>query len=295
MVFRKLTLDAVNRAATSLDGAAGKSVNVAKVLHALGEKPVATGFLGGERGEVLRNALAARGIESEFVPVASPTRQCVTVIDETARTITELVEESGPVTTAECEKLTAIIRRRVNGARAVILSGTLARNVPVDFYLRCIQAAHLAGALTIVDAQGPPLAEALRAGPGLAKPNRHELAATLGQELKDSAAVIAAMRELHRRGARRVVVTAGKDPALAFDGKTLWKVVSPPVAVVNPIGSGDAFTAGLAWRLVQGDMLGEACRWACAAGAANALTSMAGEVDRHDLDRLAGGVHVEPI
>ena len=44
MIFRKLTLDAVNRAATTLDGAAGKSVNVAKVLHALGGRPVAAGF-----------------------------------------------------------------------------------------------------------------------------------------------------------------------------------------------------------------------------------------------------------
>ncbi len=30
MVFRKLSLDAVNRAATTVDGVAGKSINVAK-------------------------------------------------------------------------------------------------------------------------------------------------------------------------------------------------------------------------------------------------------------------------
>ena len=51
MVFRRLALDAVNRAVMTWDGAAGKSVNVAKVLQALGEQPVATGFLGGARGE----------------------------------------------------------------------------------------------------------------------------------------------------------------------------------------------------------------------------------------------------
>ena len=47
MIFRKLTPDAVNRAATTLDGVAGKSINVAKILKALGAHPVATGFLGG--------------------------------------------------------------------------------------------------------------------------------------------------------------------------------------------------------------------------------------------------------
>src|ERR1017187_10115239 len=98
MAFRKLTLDAVNRAVTTLDGAAGKSINVAKALKALGQQPLATGFLGGARGEQMRALLMARGIKADFVGVDSPTRQCVTVIDESARTHTELVEESRSVT-----------------------------------------------------------------------------------------------------------------------------------------------------------------------------------------------------
>ncbi len=35
MIFHKLSLDAVNRAATTLDGAGRKSVNVAKALKSL--------------------------------------------------------------------------------------------------------------------------------------------------------------------------------------------------------------------------------------------------------------------
>src|SRR5438128_5929911 len=97
MVFRSLVLDAVNRAATTLDGAAGKSINVAKVLKALGERPLATGFLGGDRGEELRRLLTSKGIEMDFITVSPQTRQCITVIDESAHTITELVEESRPV------------------------------------------------------------------------------------------------------------------------------------------------------------------------------------------------------
>ena len=53
MVFRKLTLEAVNRAAATYDGAAGKSINVAKVLQTLGDEPLATGFLGGPRDGIL--------------------------------------------------------------------------------------------------------------------------------------------------------------------------------------------------------------------------------------------------
>jgi tagatose 6-phosphate kinase len=295
MAFRKLTVDAVNRAVTTLDGAAGKSVNVAKVLHALGEHPVATGFLGGDRGEELRALLDAQGIELDFVKVTPRTRQCITVLDTTAGTHTELVEESRAVAAADYEELMRVIRRRVKGCRAVVMSGTITPGGPADLYFQGTQIAHEAGAIPVVDAQGAALLEALRAKPAVVKPNRPELAATLGRELKGETAVISAMRELCERGAQRVVITAGKDPALAFDGRSCWRVHAPRIEAANPIGSGDAFTAGLVWRLLRGEDLGEACRWASAAGAANALTMMAGEVHRDDVDRLVKEVRLEPL
>ena len=67
----------------------------------------------------------------------------------------------------------------------------------------------------------------------------------------------------------------------------------PRIKPVNPIGSGDAFTAGLVSRLVRGDDLGEACRWGTAAGTANALTPMPGEVNQDDVERLIGEIQVE--
>ena len=295
MRFRKLTLDAVNRAVTTLDGVAGKSVNVAKVLKALGERPVATGFLGGDRGEEVRSLLEARGIEQEFVSVTPRTRQCITVIDESSGRITELVEESRPVEAADYEKLMAIIRRRVNQCRALIMSGTITPGGPTSFYLECVRAAHEAGALSVVDAQGPALLEVLGGGPGLIKPNRTELAATAGRALEDEAAVASAMHDLCERGAQRVVVTAGREPALACDGKQFWRITPPRITALNPIGSGDAFAAGLVWRLLRGDDLGEAGRWGSAAGAANALTAMAGEVSSADVERLTQETRVEEM
>jgi tagatose 6-phosphate kinase len=293
MVFGKLVLDAVNRAGRTLDDAAGKSINVAKVLRTLGEAPLATGFLGGDRGDYIREMLRAKGIESCFVSVAGRTRLCVTILDESAGTQTELVEEGGAAEASDFQKLLELVQSRLPGCRAAVMSGTIAPGGAPDLYFHCARLAQKAGALSVIDAQGGALTEALKAGPGLVKPNRAELAATLGRDLKDEAGTMRAMRELHERGARRVVVTAGKDPALAFDGQHFWRIGVPRVTVVNPIGSGDAFTAGLVWRLVRGDDLGEACRWGSAAGAANALTPMPGELSREDVERLAEAVVVE--
>jgi hexose kinase, 1-phosphofructokinase family len=295
MVFPKLTLNEVNRAATTLDGAAGKSVNVAKVLKALGEKPIATGFIGGNRGAHIEAILKERGIESEFIRIAPETRQCTTVIDESAGTITELVQESDAVPTEKYRQLMEVIRKWVSRCQAMVISGTLTPRAPTDFYRRCTELARECSLLSVVDAKGPALIEALKGHPGVVKPNRSELAATVGRELSGETNLMSEMRELCDRGAQRVIVTSGKDPTVAFDGERFWRINAPKINAVNPIGSGDAFTAGLVWRLLRGADLGEACRWASAAGAANALTMMAGEVRRKDFQRLVAEVKVQEI
>jgi 1-phosphofructokinase family hexose kinase len=295
MVFRELNLNQVNRATTTLDGAAGKSINVAKVLKALGGSPVATGFLGGDRGRALATLLTAREIPSEFVEVRAPTRQCITVIDQATGAITELVEESRAVDSADYEKLLAIVQRRISGCQAVVMSGTIASGGPPDLYFRCARLAREAGALCLADASGAALVEVLKASPEVVKPNRVELAATVGRPLSDTVAIKAAMIELHKRGAQRVVVTAGAEPTLALEGADFFEIATPVVPVVNPIGSGDAFAAALAWQLVKRTSFTEACRWASAAGAANVSTAMAGEVSFSDVERLVRQVSVKKL
>ena len=288
MAFQRFTLDAVNRARFTLEGPSGKSINVAKVLQVLGERPLATGFLGGDRGDFVRRSLDEMALPHDFLTVTTRTRVCLTAIDESAGTQTELVEESGPAAAADFAALLGLVRRRVGECRAVVMSGTLAPGAPAGFYGQVAECARSAGVLAIVDAQGTALREALPAHPDLVKPNRAELSVTVSKPLSGEVAVGGAMRDLHALGARRVVVTAGPETVLAFDGQSLWRITPPRVQVVNPIGSGDAFTAGLVSRLVRGDDLGEACRWGAAAGAANALTLMPGELDRVDVERLLG-------
>lgn len=293
MIFPRLNVDKVNRARTTLDGAAGKSVNVAKVLRMFGVSCVATGFLGGDRGRELADILQGRGIELEFVPVATPTRQCITVIDEAAGTVTELVEESRAVEPHAYDQLLKVVERRVGECNVVVMSGTIASGGPTDLYKCCTRLANQAGAIAVIDGSGRALLESLEARPALVKPNRAELETTLGHELRSEESVMNAMRNLHAQGARHVVITAGSSPALAFDGERFWRAIAPKVAARNPIGSGDAFTAALSWRLIVGDRLPEALRWATATGAANALTEMAGEVERVDVERLLPEVRVE--
>ena len=65
--------------------------------------------------------------------------------------------------------------------------------------------------------------------------------------------------ELVGRGAQWVVITMGKNGAIASDGKTFWRIPAIEVAAISAIGSGDAFSAGLASAIVAGRDVPEAC------------------------------------
>ena len=282
MVFKKLEIGEVNRAMEVHQDVAGKSVNVAKVLGALGKPVLATGFVGGERGNFIRERLNRRGIQHEFVNVTPQTRLCVTILDQGAETITELVEESQAVEESAWEELLAVVSK-LSRAQMLILSGTLAGGARPMFYRQCMESTQLPA---IVDTQGAVLLESLKARPLVAKPNRKELGVALGVTVDSDSSLQSAMIELVERGAKNAVITLGADGAMAFDGKEFWYVTSPKVKAINSVGSGDAFTAGLAAGLVDGQNLAEACRLGAACGAANAMTLMAGDVRAEDVKSL---------
>src|SRR5665213_4353080 len=97
LTFDRFEIHAVNRAASVQEYASGKSPNVARVVRALGGEPLATGFAGGDRGTFLVDDLTRAGVRCNFVKVAPQTRHCTTLIDRSAGTATELIEEHAPV------------------------------------------------------------------------------------------------------------------------------------------------------------------------------------------------------
>lgn len=295
MVFERLAVNAVNRAVSVTQAAAGKAVNAAKAVHALGAAALPTGFVGGDRGRRLRRMLDEMGIRHDFVNVEPETRLCVTLLDRSARTHTELVEESSPVPPAAFDELAAKLQRLLSGARALVMSGTLTPGAPQDFYARCVRLAAQAGVPTVIDARGQPLLEAVGERPTVVKHNRAELLATLGISDDSAAAVREGMRLLLARGAGAVVVTMGADGALTACGDAMWRIHAPRIDAVNAVGAGDSFAAGLTVGLVDGQTLPEACRLGAACGAADAITPLAGDVNYDDVRRLLMEARCETV
>ncbi|GFJ82993.1 1-phosphofructokinase family hexose kinase [Phytohabitans houttuyneae] len=227
----------------------GKGVNVARVLHALGEPVVAAGLAGGGTGARLRAELAAAGIEEAFTPIAGETRRTVVVAAPTGATG---FWEPGPeVTAGEWAAFLAGYPALVRRAALVVLAGSLPRGVPADAYARLVEVARAAGAATILDADGPALRHGLAAGPDLVKPNADELAG-LGAPPQ-------------RLGARDVVSSHGEAGLVASTSAGSWTAALARPLPGNATGAGDACVAALAraWCGRSRGRSASSTRWRC--------------------------------
>ena len=82
----RLTRHTSHRVGSVLQRPGGKGLNVARVLHVLGEPALATGLAGGATGALLRAALE---IPHDFAEIAGETRRTVTVVDGDATVFNE--------------------------------------------------------------------------------------------------------------------------------------------------------------------------------------------------------------
>ena len=290
--FDAVRLGAVNRASDTTVCAAGKGVNVAKALQTLGGHPLLLGFVGGPAGRLLAAGLRRARVPNRFVVQPRPTRVCRTLVERGTRRVTELVEEAPLPDRAAWRKFFAGYRRLVHGSRLVVIAGAPMPGAPADVYARLAREARNAGVPVIMDSRGEPLLGALPFKPLVAKLNREELEATVGRPLFSTQAIIAAARRLIGKGAQHVVVTAGSQGAWLVSPDRVWRFAPPPIKALNPIGSGDAMTAGIAFALARGFPLTEAVRRGVACGTANALTLLPADLAPSSVRRLISKIVV---
>lgn len=286
MVFDHYVPGEVNRASQVLECLAGKSGNAAKAARALGASVTALTFVGGRTGELYRQGLDAAGIAHDLVEVDHPTRLCITVVDRSKNDATELVEETAPVSPAALSELRRRFAAIIPQAKVLVLSGTLAPGVPVDFYAECTREANRHGVAVIVDAHGEPLRQALPARPLVVKPNRAELGRTVGHPVDTPAALRDAIGQLAGESGGWVLVTSGPGEVLLGNGRDLWRIDVPTIRPVSAIGSGDSLAGGLAVALLNGETFPEAATLGIACGISNALHILPGQIDRQQVDEL---------
>jgi len=289
--FAQLKLGEVNRSPAVHRSAAGKGVNVARVLQQLGGHPLLLGFVGGDTGRLVIELLQRESVRERLTRTDQPTRVCTTLLNHANGAITELVEEAQLPGRADWLEFFATFRRSVTQARYLVIAGALMPGASPEIYRKLAQS----GVPVIIDSQREPLLCVLEQRPLIAKLNVHELENTLRRRFRSERQIVNGARKLIARGAQHVVVTHGIAGAWLVSPTGVWQYRPPRIKAVNPIGSGDAVTAGIARALTEGQTMIEAVRFGVACGAANALTLIAGTVHLKVVRRLVDQVKLRVL
>jgi 1-phosphofructokinase family hexose kinase len=280
----------------------GKGLNVARTLHALGVDVLVLGLAGGITGAGVEAALRERCVPAAFTQVAGETRRTFSVVDDSR--VTAFYEAGPAVSEEEFAAFRRGYEQALEGAAAVVLSGSLPPGLEAGTYAMLIETAAAAAVPAVLDTHGEALRRGAAAGPAIAKPNLTELAALAGPAASsalapsadgaaDLATAAAAAGQL--RGAQAVVVTLGPDGLLAATGDGCWRARAPAAVTGNATGAGDAVAAALAHGLVLGRPWDERLRHAAALGAATAAAPVAGEFRRQDYLGALTAVTVEEV
>lgn len=268
------------------DLAGGKGLNVVRAARTLDLPARVCGPLAGDTGRAIASLAEAEGLASDWAWLpAGESRICILVTDPAAHD-TLTINEPGPkLGAAEWEALAAHIRAAAGGATALASSGSLPPGVSPAAYTGLLAEIN-ASRPVFLDTSGATLVAALDLPLAMLKINAHEIGEALGRTIDTPEAAGAAAREVQRRGPRTVVVTLGRQGAVAVDASSAWWARPPEIAPVSPVGSGDTLLAGVAAGVLRGAALPEALRLGVACGSANALVLGAGIMHRADVERM---------
>ncbi|WP_413319719.1 hexose kinase [Agrococcus sp. 1P02AA] len=279
---------AVQRAgAAAEEAAAGKGVNVTRVLSAAGVPSRAIVVSGAH--DRFASLLDADGVDAVLVPGDAPVRTNLS-LTEADGTTTKVNEPGAPLAARAIAAVLAEVRAHAAAAEWLVIAGSLPIGARPELIVEVVEAARAArpGIRIAVDTSGAPLAAAVAGGGiDLAKPNEEELEELLGLAhgaIDGPAAAAAAARALVQLGVGTVLLTLGASGAMLADTTGVLHATPPPTAVRSTVGAGDASLAGWLIAHARGDDSSGRLQQAVAHGSAAAAMPGTGFPTPEDAD-----------
>ena len=160
IVVDRLLKDDTTRVLSESHYAAGKGIDVSRVIRELGGQSVALGFVGGYDGLQLEGLLINAGVMTDFTSISSEIRTNI-VLKEEATGKQFMISAAGPeVKPSEVGRLYQHVLQ-IQNMNYLLLSGSLPPGVTPNLYAQLILAGKKKGAFVLLDTDGEALQESI--------------------------------------------------------------------------------------------------------------------------------------
>lgn len=263
----------------------GKGANQAIAAARMGAQVAMVGRVGNDAfGQALLDNLATAGVEHNWVlqdtDVATGVA-LITVDDNGQNSIVVVPGANMRLSSTDVERAEAAI-----AAADVVL---LQLESPLETVVRAAKLARAHHKLVVLNpAPARPLPSDLLSLVNVLIPNESETALLTGRPVENLLSAQEAAVFLLDQGLDTVILTLGERGAMLAHGREVKRFPAFQVKVVDTTAAGDAFVAGFAVALAEGQPLEEAVRWGNAAGAlaATKLGAQPSLPTRDELKRL---------
>uniref|UniRef100_A0A7C4M0S2 1-phosphofructokinase n=1 Tax=candidate division CPR3 bacterium TaxID=2268181 RepID=A0A7C4M0S2_UNCC3 len=249
LFFKNVSLGKTQRAIKEIFYAGGKGINVSRQLNYLGLQNQAFTFLGGNNGKILRHCLQKDKIDFTVISTKSETRIADLIIEEEKKRVTSFLGINPKITNDEVNEFKTKLNKMIQNCSIVVFSGSSPCEETDDIFSYGINLANEHDKISILDTYGNHLQKSLSAQPTVVHNNITELENTLNIDLSTEENKINYLLDLNKKGIKWIFLTDNEKPIYASKSGFIYKVEFPQIDVYDSTGSGDAFTAGVAFSL----------------------------------------------
>jgi len=265
----------------------GGGVNVSRAIKKLAGDSILLYPAGGLTGERLQELLNQEGLDHRPFPIEGLTRESLVILEESTGRQYRFGMPGPEFQEQEWEQSLNALSAVERSPDYMVASGSLPPGVPTDFYARAARVGKDRGAKVIIDVSGEALAEALKEGVYLIKPNVREFRELVGEDIKEESQFKAEAQRMVKNGWCEVlVISLGAEGALMVSENVAQHILPPIVPIVSKVGAGDSMVAGIVLSLARGKPLMEAVLFGVAAGTAAVMMPGTELCRRQDTERL---------
>lgn len=275
------------RAEEVMTYAGGGGLNVSRALKKMGMDSKAFYLAGGLTGEILRDLLRREGLIAQSFGIKSWTRQNMIAFEESTRKQFRFGMPGPVVKKAEWRAVITGLFSKKKLPDYLILSGSLPRGMPDDFYAPIIRKAKKKNVRLIADTSGEALHHVAAGGVYLIKPNLRELSELTGIPLENEKDQERAARTLIQKGGCEILaVSLGASGVMLATQDRIRRYEAPLVPVKSRVGAGDSMLAGIVLGLACGYPIEKSVWLGIAAGSAAVMTPGTELCRKADVERL---------
>ncbi len=233
--------------------AAGKGVNISRVLKRHGIDAPAYMLMGKENGSEYFRLLEHYGVPYGYIEVPGSVRENLSMNCPDLHQETRICMKGFSVTPEDGLALIRLVMEQVPASTYIALCGSLPVGILGTDFVRYCKLLQDAGYFVIVDCPSLSLAELREIHPWLIKPNEKEAMALLGiAEKIDGEEVARKLTEIFPQ----VIVSLGANGLVYANKDVVLRKSALPTQVYTTVGAGDSLVAGFLFGMVnaQGDV-----------------------------------------